>query len=171
VTGAAGGVGRFAVQLARLQGAHVTALVGGPERAVGLREIGAEEVIDRLTPDGEPFDLILESVGGEILTAALPRIAHRGTMVIIGGSSDTPSTFDGLVFARKGPITIHGMSLFLEMERQGMDRREMAWLLGLVADGRLDPQIDRVASWREMGSLLAALGDRAINGKAVALID
>jgi NADPH2:quinone reductase len=171
VTGAAGGVGRFAVQLARLQGAHVTALVGRPERAVGLRDIGAEEVIDRLTPDGEPFDLILESVGGEILTAALPRIAHRGTMVIIGGSSDTPSTFDGLVFARKGPITIHGMSLFLEMERQGMDRREMAWLLGLVADGRLDPQIDRVASWREMGSLLAALGDRAINGKAVALID
>ena len=171
ITGAAGGVGRFAVQLARLQGAHVTALVGGPDRAAGMRGIGAEEVIDRLTPDGDPFDLILESVGGDVLTAALPLIAHRGTMVIIGGSSDTPSTFDGLVFARKGPITIHGMSLFLEMERQGMDRREMAWLLGLVADGRLDPQIDRVASWRDMGSLLAALGDRRINGKAVALID
>jgi NADPH:quinone reductase-like Zn-dependent oxidoreductase len=171
ITGAAGGVGRFAVQLARLQGAHVTALVGGPDRAAGLREIGASEVVTRLEPDDEPFDLILESVGGEVLTAALPLIAQRGTMVIIGGSSDTPSTFDGLVFARKGPITIHGMSLFLEMERQGMDRREMRWLLELVDAGRLDPQIDRVASWREMGSLLAALGERHINGKAVAVID
>ncbi len=171
ITGAAGGVGRFAVQLARLQGAHVTALVGGPDRAAGLREIGASEVVTRLEPDDEPFDLILESVGGDVLTAALPLIAQRGTMVIIGGSSDTPSTFDGLVFARKGPITIHGMSLFLEMERQGMDRREMRWLLELVDAGRLDPQIDRVASWREMGSLLAALGERHINGKAVAVID
>jgi NADPH:quinone reductase-like Zn-dependent oxidoreductase len=173
VTGAAGGVGRFAVQLARIQGAgHITALVGSAGRASGLRDLGASDVVvERLGPDTEPFDLILESVGGDVLTAALPLIAHRGTMVIIGGSSDTPSTFDGLVFARKGPITIHGMSLFLEMERQGLDRREMGWLLGLVGDGRLDPQIDRVASWREMGVLLQALGARTINGKAVALID
>ena len=171
ITGAAGGVGRFAVQLARLQGAHVTALVGGPGRADGMRGLGAEDVVERLEPDGDPFDLIIESVGGEVLTAALPRIAHRGTMVIIGGSSDTPSVFDGLVFARKGPITIHGMSLFLELERQGMDRREMEWLLALVADGRLDPQVDRVESWRRMGDLLTALGERRINGKAVALID
>ena len=48
---------------------------------------------------------------------------------------------------------------------------EMGWLLSLVADGRLDPQIDRVASWREMGTLLEALGERRVNGKAVALID
>jgi NADPH2:quinone reductase len=172
ITGAAGGVGRFAVQLARIQGArHVTALVRSAERAAGMREIGATEVVEELDPALEPFDLILESVGGAVLTAALPLIAHRGTMVIIGGSSDTPSTFDGLVFARKGPITIHGLSLFLEMERQGMDRREMGWLLSLVADGRLDPQIDRVASWRDMGDLLRALGERRINGKAVALID
>lgn len=171
ITGAAGGVGRFAVQLARLQGGRVTALVGGPERAAGMRNLGAEEVIERIEPDGQPFDVIVESIGGEVLTAALPRLASRGVMVIIGGSSDTASVFDGLVFARKGPITIHGMSLFLELERQGMDRREMGWLLSLVADGRLDPQVDRVASWREMGSLLRALGGRRINGKAVALID
>ena len=49
--------------------------------------------------------------------------------------------------------------------------RELSDLLALVAAGRLDPQIDRVASWREMGSLLRALGNREINGKAVALID
>ena len=49
--------------------------------------------------------------------------------------------------------------------------RFLRWLLDLVAAGRLDPQIDRIASWREMGGLLAALGARTINGKAVARID
>jgi hypothetical protein len=47
----------------------------------------------------------------------------------------------------------------------------MGVLLDLVAAGRLDPQIDRTASWREMGSLLRELGERRIAGKAVAFID
>jgi NADPH:quinone reductase-like Zn-dependent oxidoreductase len=110
-------------------------------------------------------------VGGEVLGCAFARLASGGTLVTIGGSSDTNTTIDGLAFARKGPIRMIGMSLFLELERQGMGAREMRDLLALVAEGRLDPQIDRVASWREMGALLAALGDRAVNGKAVALVD
>ena len=171
ITGAAGGVGRFAVQLARLQGAaRVTALARSAVRAAGLEALGAEAITD-LAADGEEFDLVIESVGGPTLSAALARLAIGGTLVAIGGSSDTLTTFDGLAFARKGPITMYGLSLFRELERQGMGARELSDLLGLVADGRLDPQIDRVASWREMGTLLRALGDRQINGKAVALID
>jgi NADPH:quinone reductase-like Zn-dependent oxidoreductase len=94
----------------------------------------------------------------------------HGTLVSIGGSSDTLTTFDGLAFSRKGPITMYGMSLFRELERQGMGSRDLEDLLALVAAGRLDPQIDRTASWHEMGALLRALGNREINGKAVALI-
>ena len=171
ITGAAGGVGRFAIQLATLMGARVTGLVGGPERGAGLAEIGAEEVVHELAADGPVFELIVESVGGEVLGAALARLARDGCLVSIGGSSDRPTTFDGLAFARKGPIRMVGMQLFSELERRGMDRREMAILLELVATGELDPQIDRVASWREMGSLLRDLGDRRIAGKAVALVD
>ena len=62
VTGAAGGVGRVAIQLARMAGAHVTAIVGRPERGEGLVELGAHEVHVGLATDGEPFELILESV-------------------------------------------------------------------------------------------------------------
>jgi NADPH:quinone reductase-like Zn-dependent oxidoreductase len=171
ITGAAGGVGRFAVQLARLMGADVTALVGGPERAVGLADLGASSVLVNLEPTGEAFDFVMESVGGPLLGVALGRLASGGTLVSIGGSSDTHTTFDGLAFARKGPITMYGMSLFRELARQGMGARDLSDLLALVGAGRLDPQITRTASWREMPSLLAALGARQINGKAVALID
>jgi NADPH2:quinone reductase len=171
ITGAAGGVGRFAIQLAAMMDAHVTALVRNEQRAAGLSVIGANEVLTSLPAEGEPFDFVIESVGGDTLAAAFARLAEGGTLVTIGGSSDTLTTFDGLTFARKGPITMYGMSLFRELERQGMGARDMADLLALVADGRLDPQIDRTASWHEMGSLLQALGNRQINGKAVALID
>lgn len=171
ITGAAGGVGRFAVQLAALMDADVTVLVRNADRGAGLEQLGARHVLTELAADGDSFDFVLESVGGAVLAAALGRLAEGATLVSIGGSSDTKTTFDGLAFARKGPITMYGMSLFRELERQGMGTREMADLLALVADGRLDPQIDRVASWQEMGPLLEALGNREINGKAVALID
>ena len=171
ITGAAGGVGRFAIQLATRMQAVVTALVGSPERGAGLAAIGAADVIHELAQDGPLFDLVVESVGGDVLGSALARLAPRGCLVSIGGSSDRPTTFDGLAFARKGPILMVGMQLFSELERQGVDRRDMTVLLDLVAAGHLDPHVDRVASWREMGDLLRDLGDRRIAGKAVALVD
>src|SRR3954454_7225491 len=61
ITGGAGGVGRFAIQLAHRAGAHVTAVAGSPERAAGLDRLGAAEVITGFDPDGPRFDLILES--------------------------------------------------------------------------------------------------------------
>jgi NADPH:quinone reductase-like Zn-dependent oxidoreductase len=171
VTGAAGGVGRFAIQLAAMRGAAVTALVRNADRGLDLDRLGADPVLTDLATDGPEFDFILESVGGPTLGIALGRLGMDGTLVSIGGSSDTLTTIDGLAFARKGPITMYGMSLFRELERQGMGARDLDDLLALVADGRLDPQVARVASWREMGPLLRALGAREINGKAVALID
>ena len=171
ITGAAGGVGRIAIQLARLAGARVTALVGRPERANGLRELGASEVVLSLEHDESQFDLVIESIGGATLGHALRRIAPGGEIVCIGVSSDEPTTFDGLALVRKGAVRFYGLSLFQEMELQGVGSRELAYLLALVASGQLDPQVDVQNSWHEMGALLAALGDRRIAGKAVALVD
>ena len=171
ITGAAGGVGRFAIQLARLAGAQVTAQVGRPERAHGLQALGANDVILTLEPTGPQFDLVIESIGGAILGQALGRLASGGTVVSIGASSDELTTFDSLALVRKGAVRFYALSLFQEMELQGVGSRELAYLMTRVETGQLDPQIDRQGSWREMGEMLAALGERRVAGKAVALID
>src|SRR6185436_2031836 len=79
ITGAAGGVGRFAVQLAARRGAAVTALVRNEDRGADLDRLGASSVITSLTPDGDEFDFVLESVGGPTLGIALGRLAMYGT--------------------------------------------------------------------------------------------
>jgi len=69
-TGAAGGVGRLVVQLASPVGADVTAVVGSPQRGTGLTALGANEMPVDFEERCNPFDLILESAGGEPLAAA-----------------------------------------------------------------------------------------------------
>lgn len=171
ITGAAGGVGRAAVQLARLAGAQVTAQVSRAERGQGLAALGADEVVTRLDDSASTFDLAIESVGGALLAQALARMAPGGAAVSIGASSDEATTFDVLALVRRGAISLYAMSLFQEMERQGVGSRELDTLLGLIATRRLDPQVDLQRSWQEMGPMLAALGERAVAGKAIAIVD
>ena len=120
---------------------------------------------------GPLFDLVIESIGGPLLGQALARLVPGGGIVSIGASSDEPTTFDSLALVRKGGVRWYGLSFFQELEWQGAGSRELETLLALVAEGRLDPQVDVQASWHSMGSLLRALGERRVAGKAVALID
>ena len=92
VTGASGGVGRFAVQLAAHAGAHVTAVSRDAQRARGLRELGAGEIVFDLDGDGR-FDAIVEGVGGATLAAALQRVAPRGVVVSFASSDPDPVGF------------------------------------------------------------------------------
>lgn len=170
ITAAAGGVGRMAVQLAVLAGARVIASVGRPERAAALDGMPVAAIETDPDPTAEPVDLAIESIGGATFAAAMARLKPGGTLVTIGASSDEPSTVDVLSFVRRPGVTIRGISLFDELERQGRGSADLASLLALVAAGRLDPGIDRVAGWEDMADLLAALRDRQVNGKAVALV-
>ena len=171
ITGAAGGVGRFAVQLAHRGGAHVIAVARSPERGAGLRELGADEVITEVAPDGEPFDVVLDSVGGASLGAALMRVAPEAIVVAFGPSSGEPTTFDVYPFYMPGGTRLYGLRVFDEIERHRSGVRDLTFLASELAAGRLDPQIALTASWREPGDALAALMDRRIRGKAVLTID
>ena len=167
VTGAAGGVGRLAVQLAARGGAHVTAVARDRERAAGLDELGADEVIRELEADGEAFDVILESAGGPSLAAAIQRIHAGGTLVSFGDSSREPVTFPASAFYRKPGARLYGFFIFSEVERSGSAARELEFLAGLIARGELDPQVSLETSWRDPKPAIEALLDRRVRGKAV----
>jgi len=172
ITGAAGGVGRLAVQLARRAGAHVTAVVGSAERGEGLVALGAHEVTVGFDEDGEPFDLILESAGGELLSAAIRRVAGEGVLVCYGNSSHEPAVLDADPFhTRQAGASIHGFMIFEEVRRGRVGGRDLSALVSLLATGALDPQVDLVASWRAFEPAFDALADRQVLGKAVLTID
>lgn len=85
VTGATGGVGQFAVQLAVAAGATVTSLVSGPDRIEEARALGAHRVVTALDdPTLGPFHLVLEGVGGDVLAAAVRHLVPGGHLVWFG---------------------------------------------------------------------------------------
>jgi NADPH:quinone reductase-like Zn-dependent oxidoreductase len=169
VTGASGGVGRFAVQLAKLAGGHVTGVSANPERARGLRELGADEVVHELAPEGELFDGVVEGVGGETLGAALQRIAPGGTVVSFAASDpSTPTQFPTRSFFGRAPrARLRGLFLFDELRHTRSGAIDLARLVQLVAAGRLECSIDREAGWGEAAEAVRALNERRIAGKAV----
>ena len=170
ITGATGGVGHLAVQLARHEGAHVTGVVRQPGHEAMVREAGAHQVIvsadlgDALTFG--TYDHILDSVGGRTLANALALLAPNGTCVNFGISGGSEVTFDLRHFFLLGGATLYGFIIFHELKRrsvsEGLDR-----LGRLVVDGRLRPQIDVEAPWTQIGDVAQRLLDRSFTGKAV----
>ncbi len=172
VTGASGGVGRFAVQLAKLAGAHVTGVSSSPERARGLEQLGADEVVSELEPTGAEFDGIVEGVGGASLAAALQRVAPFGAIVSFASSDQAPVQFPARAFFGRAPgARLHAFYLFGVLQRERTGTRDLARLVELVAAGRLDCSLDRVVPWREAAGAIDALLARQIAGKAVLRID
>jgi NADPH:quinone reductase len=173
VTGASGGVGRFAVQLAHLAGAHVTGVSASPERARGLTDLGADKVIHELTPEGPEFDVIVEAVGGGSLGAAIQRVAADGTIVSLANSDPSALTEfpPRALFSRAPGARLYGLMVFPELAKRRGATGMLDRLLSLVAAGRLDPHIDLETSWREAPDAIQALLDRRIAGKAILHVD
>jgi NADPH:quinone reductase len=165
VTGAAGGVGRFAVQLARRYGATVTAVVGRPDRREGLAGLGAHEVVvgtERLRPG---FGLVLESAGGDSLREALRLVAPRGTVVSFGNSSRATTTLDvGDFYPREA--VLRGFYVLNEL-MAAHTADDLSFLAELVAKGDLAVDLAATADWRDARAVLGDLRERRLAGKAV----
>lgn len=163
VTGASGGVGRFAIQLAHLGGADVTALVSSSStRAAGLRQLGADEVVSDVAQLRGRFDLILESVGGDTLGRLVTMVDPQGTLVMFGNSSNDPTTFDVRDIYLDARIRLQGFELFFGSDPFG---RDLAYLVNLVAERKLDPQLAGELSWEEMPEAVERLRNRDVAGK------
>lgn len=170
ITGASGGVGHFAVQLARLAGARVTAVVHQARHAAAVEEAGAGRVIVSAdgaeAAEGGPYDLIAESVGGAMLGNALAMLAPGGTCVTFGPSAGAQISFDVSRFYLVGGTSLYGFFLFHEL-RATPAGIGLARLARSVADGRLRTSIAVEASWTEIGACARQLRERRYSGKAV----
>jgi NADPH2:quinone reductase len=146
VTGARGGVGVIATQLARLAGADVTAV----------------SAVDDQTRDGQ--HVILESVGGASLDQALVKVAAGGLILVFGNSSKEPSSIDFRTYAGRDQVRIQS---FFSAHYEHLAADNLRTLLGLVADGRLEVQVGLETPLAEANDALDALSERRVDGKAV----
>jgi len=170
ITGAAGGVGTLAVQLAARSGARVTAVVGRTQRAVGLRDLGAREVVEGIEQAQGRFGLILESAGGASLAHAVKLVEPKGTVVVYGNSSAESTALAFADFRGAPNSRVQSFSYFYS-EAEDRFAPDLALLVSLIADGSLRPQIGAERSWREFTPVAEQLRDRRVAGKAVFLVD
>jgi NADPH:quinone reductase-like Zn-dependent oxidoreductase len=170
ITGATGGVGRFAVQLAHASGARVTALVRDVSAAAeSLHRLGAADVVEQVDDD---FDVIVDAVGGATLGLAIEHVAARGVVINVGTlSADELVTFRAGRLDRAVGARIYTLNLPDELNAHASAASDLTRLCRLVVDGRLDAQIGVEQSWREPGLAIEALLHRTIAGKAVLHVD
>jgi NADPH:quinone reductase len=171
VTGATGGVGDFAVQLARLAGAHVTASARRADQVPALRQLGAHEVtVGDEIPASPKFDLIVESVGGKTLGTALAALQRAGVCVTLGVSASAEVTFDARTFFISGRASLYGLYLFTELgsEPASVGLRRLA---DLVAAGQLAPHVSLERPWKDIAQVAQDLMNRRYLGKAVLTVE
>ncbi len=169
INGASGGVGTFAVQIAKALGAEVTGVCS--TRNIELvRSIGADHVIDytkqNFTEGEQRYDLVLDNVGNHSLLDVRRVVHPRGAIVIVGGQSDEPFL---------GPMTqfIEGMMLspFVSQEIvrffAQLNQADLEVLAGLARAGKLTSVIDRRYSMDEAAEAIAYLERGRARGKVI----
>jgi NADPH:quinone reductase-like Zn-dependent oxidoreductase len=171
ITGASGGVGGFAIQLAKIAGAHViasTSNVGRHEKT--LRALGADDVVAGPEFVAGPVDAVLDMVGGQQLVVAYRKLAQHGTLVAVGHSAEVGESFAyGDLFGDDGR---HNRSIVSFHLTGCVDLGPaLTWLAGKVHDGSIDPHVTWQRSWRDVDDAVDALLGRRLNGKAVITID
>ncbi|MBC7526039.1 MAG: zinc-binding dehydrogenase [Chthonomonadaceae bacterium] len=171
ITGATGGVGDYALQLAKLAGAKVVAHIRKPEQEEEVRSAGAGAVVigEDLTVSSpfSAYHLILDAVGGDTLSQSLRLLDEGGTVVTYGTTAEKTVTFDAQKFYGTGATTLYGFILFDEFRSTDTAADGLTRLAQLVSEGKLTPRISLEADWSETPDIAAQLIDRKYPGKAV----
>ncbi|GLQ57785.1 NAD(P)-dependent alcohol dehydrogenase [Devosia nitrariae] len=165
LNGAGGGVGTFAIQIAKAAGAHVTA-VDCAEKRETLLALGADRFIDYreddFTAEGERYDLVLDVVARRSVFAFSRVLTPGGHLVVIGGSIGTLLQVAALgsMVGRK-----HGQRLELLMHKPAV--ADLDDLAARCVKGELKPVIDSTWPLAEGAAALRRLGDGLAIGKVV----
>jgi NADPH:quinone reductase-like Zn-dependent oxidoreductase len=169
VIGASGGVGTYAVQLAKAFGAHVTG-VCSTTKVDMVRSIGADQVIDYTREDfaggDQRYDLILDIGGNSTLTRLRRALTPRGTLVITGGETDgrwlggTDRQIRALMLS---PFVSQKLATFVSSE----NHEDMIILKELIESGKVTPVIDRTYPLSEVPEAIRYLEVGHAKGKVV----
>lgn len=164
MTGASGGVGHFLTELATAAGASVTAVSSSAERGGRLRELGATVVTDLADADG-PYDVVLESIGGETFHTARRLAGTRGRVIWFGQASRQPVTLDFFDWVDDTVGAV--IEPFHYAGTPEEDAVDLAVLVALVAAGRLHPEVGAVRPWTETADVVDDIRGRRVRGNAV----
>lgn len=174
VTGASGGVGHLACQLASASSATVTAFLRSDRAIAEVEAYGVDHVVvaERLSSCSRfgPFDVILDAVGGDVLSDALSMLAPEGVCVTYGAAGETLSEFHPRPFFRAGSTRLYGLYVYEEIHRHP-PAAALSRLAQLVGKGVLRPRVTIQTEWHDIEEVGRQLLDREITGKAVLLFD
>jgi len=166
ITGATGGVGQIAVQLAVRSGAQVVGTARNPERGT----LGNVQLTSDISTLQGTFDVILESVGGESLTTSLKLVGRDGIVVLFGNSAAQDSSVSFASFGGKAHAKLYAFFVYESGEPPTFGA-DLGVLANEIGTGHLQPQVGLEASWRDPLGALNALRERRMEGKAVLAID
>lgn len=166
VTAAASGVGHLALQMARLRGAsRIVAAVSDPAKADFVRSIGADAVVTYEQQGwGEPVDIVLDAVGGELLTPAVKALAPGGRLVAYSSGGGTIEAYDLLV----GGKSAIGFQVAIVARTQ--PERYAGWieeLWRLFGEGALRPAVHAEFALADAARAHATIEGRGNRGKVV----
>jgi NADPH:quinone reductase-like Zn-dependent oxidoreductase len=175
INGASGGVGTFAVQLAKALGADVTGVCSG-RNAELVRSLGADAVIDYTQADyttaGVKYDVIIDNVGNHGFLANRRALADDGRYVLIGGGGPDDGRWIGPMV---NPVKALLLRPFVSQDMQvlfaQLRRDDLAKLSQLMQAGQVTPVIDRRYSLAQVPDAIRYLESGRARGKVVIVVE
>jgi NADPH:quinone reductase-like Zn-dependent oxidoreductase len=171
INGASGGVGTFAVQIARAFGAEVTGVCSTRNMDL-VRSIGADEVIDYTTQDftrnGQRYDLLLDIAGSRSVSACRRVLTPTGTYVVVGGPAGRWLQPVRHVFSviAVSPFVSQRM-VAADAYRCRQNKQNLMTLTEFIEDGKITPVIDRRYSFEEIPAAVRYQEEGHAAGKVV----
>ena len=172
INGASGGVGTFAVQIAKSLGAHVTG-VSSTRNVELVRSLGADQVIDYTREDftqgGQRYDVIVDMVGNHSLSANRQVLSPKGIYVMVGGEKGKWITpMDRVAQAYLYSRFVDQELVFLLAE---LNKKDLTLLSELMETGKVTPVIDRRYTLNEVPEAIRYLEEGHARGKVVISVE
>jgi len=172
VNGAAGGIGTFAIQIAKARGAEVTGVCSARSAAL-VRDLGADHIIDYnaedFTRSGERYDVVLDNVGNHTLSACRRALAADGVLIpnSMAGNRWFGSIGRILAALAMSPLSRQSLRPFFSIPKQS----DLQELIDLIDAGAITPAIDTTYMLDDAPKAIAHVGEGHAHGKVIVAVD